>query len=68
MKELYSENEFVARESAFSGARALSTYTLTRRAVAYMMATPIMRPPKLAPDSAGVLDWAESFSRSRVTS
>ena len=61
MKVFYFANASVAREGAFPRAQAFSAYTPTRRAVAYMMAAPVTRPPKLAPDSAGVLDRSESF-------
>ena len=43
-------------------------YTLTRRAVAYMIAMPAVRPPRFAPERAGALERAESLRRSRVTS
>jgi hypothetical protein len=41
---------------------------LTSKAVAYMIATPAVKPPRLGAERAEVFDRAESFRRSRVTS
>jgi hypothetical protein len=53
---------------AFSPERAPSIYTLTRRAVAYIMAIPAVKPARFVPERARVLVRVESFRRSRATS